>query len=64
VFRARARKHATSLEASLFEDDMPNAVYRQLVQQADAGLPAPHRDPSMNRLIDGFERLGTRARRR
>ena len=43
VFSARARKHADSLSAALFADDMPPAVYRTLVQQAHAGLPTLHR---------------------
>jgi oligoendopeptidase F len=43
VFSARARKFTTSLEAALFADNMPPAVYRTLVEQAHAGLPTLHR---------------------
>lgn len=43
VFHARARRHATSLDAALFADNMPPAVYRQLIEQAHAGLPTLHR---------------------
>jgi len=43
VFRAKARKHANALAAALFPDAMPEAVYRTLVAQANAGLPTLHR---------------------
>ena len=43
VFAARARRFGGSLEAALFANDMPPAVYRTLVEQANAGLPTLHR---------------------
>jgi oligoendopeptidase F len=43
VFSAHARKFGSSLEAALFADNMPPAVYRTLVEQAHAGLPTLHR---------------------
>jgi oligoendopeptidase F len=43
AYRAKARRHANTLDAALFADNMPPAVYRQLVQQANAGLPVLHR---------------------
>ena len=43
VFTARARRFGGALEASLFANDMPPAVYRTLVAQANAGLPTLHR---------------------
>jgi oligoendopeptidase F len=43
VFAARARRFDGALEAALFNDDMPPAVYRMLVQQANAALPTLHR---------------------
>jgi oligoendopeptidase F len=43
VFRAQARRHPGALEAALFGANMPPAVYRQLVEQAHAGLPTLHR---------------------
>ena len=43
VFTARARRHAGSLESALFSDNMPPAVYKMLVEQANAGLPTLHR---------------------
>ncbi len=43
VFAARARRFGGTLEAALFANDMPPAVYRTLVEQANAGLPTLHR---------------------
>jgi oligoendopeptidase F len=43
VFAARARRHAGSLEGALFSDNMPPAVYKMLVAQANEGLPTLHR---------------------
>ena len=43
VFQARARHFDGTLQASLFGDNMPPAVYRMLVEQAHAGLPTLHR---------------------
>jgi oligoendopeptidase F len=43
VFAARARKHAGALEGALFGDNMPPAVYKMLVAQANEGLPTLHR---------------------
>lgn len=43
VFLARARKFPNALAAALFGDNMPEAVYRQLITQANAGLPTLHR---------------------
>ena len=43
VFNARARKYDSSLAASLSTDNTPEAVYRTLVAEANAGLPTLHR---------------------
>jgi oligoendopeptidase F len=43
VFMARSRRFGGALEAALFGNDMPPAVYRTLVEQANAGLPTLHR---------------------
>ena len=43
VFQARARHFDGTLQAALFGDNMPPAVYRMLVEQAHAGLPTLHR---------------------
>jgi len=43
LFRAKTRKYPNALAAALFPDAMPESVYRTLVAQANAGLPALHR---------------------
>ena len=43
VFTAKARKYPNALAQALFPDAMPESVYRTLVTQANAGLPALHR---------------------
>jgi oligoendopeptidase F len=43
VFNARARKYASSLDMQLANDGTPDAVYRTLVAEANAGLPVLHR---------------------
>jgi oligoendopeptidase F len=43
AFRKTARNFASSLEASLFEDNIPVAVYSQLVADARRHLPTLHR---------------------
>ena len=43
VFTARSRRFKGTLEAALFNDNMPPQVYRTLVEQAHAGLPVLHR---------------------
>ncbi len=43
IFRAKTRKHKNALSAALFPDAMPDSVYRTLVAEANAGLPALHR---------------------
>lgn len=43
VFQAKVRHFPNSLSAALFADNMPESVYRQLVAQANAGLPTLYR---------------------
>jgi oligoendopeptidase F len=43
VFNAKVRHFPNSLSAALFADNMPEGVYRQLVAQANAGLPTLYR---------------------
>ena len=40
VFRARARNFSSALEASLFKDDVPVAVYDGLIKAVREGIPA------------------------
>ncbi len=43
VFLARARGYESVLERELFEDNMPPAVYRTLVEEVNRALPTLHR---------------------
>lgn len=43
IFNARARKYKTSLEAAISGNNIPEAVYRTLVAEANKGLPQLHR---------------------
>jgi len=42
-FDAGVRHYSSALEDALFGDNMPEAVYRQVVGQAEAGLPTVYR---------------------
>jgi oligoendopeptidase F len=54
VFTARVRKHGSALDAALFTDNIPQAVYRQLVTQANAALPVLHRYLRMRKRLLGI----------
>jgi len=43
VFTARTRKFDSSMQAALFENGVPEGVYRTLIAEANAGLPQLHR---------------------
>ena len=55
IFRAKTRKHKNALSAALFPDAMPEAVYRTLVAEANAGLPALHRFFRLRRKLLGID---------
>ncbi|MFN2475766.1 MAG: oligoendopeptidase F [Chthoniobacterales bacterium] len=57
VFRARARNHSSALEASLFSDDVPVAVYDGLVGAVRNGVPALLRYYELRRRVLGLEEL-------
>lgn len=54
VFTARARKFDDALSASLSNNNMPPAVYRTLVEQANAALPVLHRYLRMRKRLLGI----------
>ena len=43
IYYAKARNHASALESSLFEDNVPVSVYDNLLASVRQGLPAVHR---------------------
>ena len=55
VFNAKARNYPNALAAALFPDNMPEAVYRTLVTEANAGLPTLHRYFQLRKRLLGIE---------
>ena len=55
VFEAKARHYANSLDAALFGDAMPEAVYRTLVAQVNENLPSLHRYFKLRKKMLGIE---------
>ena len=54
-FDAKVRKFSNALSDALFADNMPEAVYRQLVAQANAGLPTFHRYLKLRKKLLGIK---------
>jgi len=52
-FDAKVRHFPNALSDALFADNMPEAVYRQLVAQANAGLPVFHRYLKLRKKLLG-----------
>src|SRR5216117_421581 len=57
VFRARARHYASALEAALFPDDVPVAVYDGLIQSVRANLKPLFRYLDFRRRVLGLAEL-------
>ena len=57
VFRARARNYPSALEASLFKDDIPVAVYDGLTAAVRANLPPLYRYYDLRRRVLGLDEL-------
>ncbi len=55
VFNAKVRHYPNSLAAAVFADNMPEAVYRQLVTQANAGLPTFYRYLKLRKKLLGIK---------
>jgi oligoendopeptidase F len=57
VFRARARHYPSALEAALFPDDVPVAVYEGLIKSVRANLKPLFRYFDLRRRLLGLEEL-------
>src|SRR5437764_4065160 len=57
VFRARARNYSSSLEAALFPDDVPVAVYEGLIKSVRANLAPLFRYFELRRRVLGLKEL-------
>ncbi len=55
VFNAKVRHYPNALAAAVFADNMPEAVYRQLVAQANAGLPTMYRYLKLRKKLLGIK---------
>ncbi len=58
VFNRDARRFASTLEAALFRDNIPVAIYRQLVADVNANLPTLHRYLKLRQRLLRVDRLG------
>ena len=57
VFRARARNYSSSLEAALFPDDLPAAVYEGLIKAVRVNLAPLFRYFELRRRVLGLKEL-------
>ena len=57
VYAAKVRKYPTAIEAALFADNVPLAVYDQLTAAVRAHLPAVHRYYDLRRRILGLDEI-------
>ncbi len=57
VFRARARNYPSALEASLFQDDIPVAVYDRLIAAVRANFLPLYRYYELRRRVLGLDEL-------
>jgi oligoendopeptidase F len=55
IYAARARHFGNSLEAALYDSNMPVEVYRQLVAQTHAALPTLHRYLRLRQRMLGIQ---------
>ncbi|MFT5210798.1 MAG: oligoendopeptidase F [Flavobacterium sp.] len=55
VFQTNVRKHDTSVSRALFEDNMPEAVYRTLIEEVNTALPTLHRYFNLRKRMLGIE---------
>jgi oligoendopeptidase F len=57
VYAARVRRHPTAVEAALFADHVPLAVYDQLIAAVRDQLPAVHRYYDLRRRVLGLPEI-------
>ncbi len=57
VFQKKVRGFGSSLEAALFDSNIPPAVYRQLIADVRRSLPTFHRYLELRRRMLGVEKL-------
>lgn len=58
IFNAKARKYKSPLDAALSGNNLPEAVYRTLIAEANRGLPVLHRYFELRRRMLGLPDIG------
>ena len=58
VFNKNVRNFGSSLEAALFDFNIPKAVYTQLLDDVHRNLPTLHRYLKLRQKIMGLDKLG------
>ena len=58
LFRAKARKYDSALQAALDGSNLPEAVYRTLIAETNRGLPVLHRYFELRRRMLGLPDMG------
>ena len=59
VFQARVRGYGSSVEASLFSDNIPPAVFRNLIDTFKRNIPTWHKYWAVKRRVMGYDSLHT-----
>jgi oligoendopeptidase F len=57
IFEKKVRSFGSAMESSLFRDNIPPAVYRQLLADVSRNLPAFHRYLALRKRMLGVDRL-------
>ncbi|MFM9059505.1 MAG: oligoendopeptidase F [Planctomycetaceae bacterium] len=57
IYDARVRNHPTAVAAALFDDNVPLAVYDQLIAAVRAHLPAVHRYYALRKRVLGLDEI-------
>ncbi len=57
IFNAKARKHTSARAAALFENNVPESVYDQLIEAVHTNLPAMHRYIALRKKMLGVDTL-------
>jgi oligoendopeptidase F len=57
VALAKARKYESVLQRELFQDNLPEEVYRTLVNEVNAGLPTLHRYFALRKQMLGLDEM-------
>jgi oligoendopeptidase F len=57
VFLSKARKYSSVLQRELFDDNLPEAVYRTLVTEVNSALPTLHRYFKLRQRMLGIDQM-------